>query len=82
MEEFKSMIKHYRENLGLTQRQLADIVGIDVSTLRNWESGRTGLDLIYKVAKLCNALDCFPDDLVAIETDTPLEQDSRGVSQE
>ena len=82
MEVFKSMIKEYRENLGLTQRQLADIVGIDVSTLRNWESGRNGLDVIHKIAKLCNALDCFPDDLVAIETDTPLEQDSSGVSQE
>ena len=33
-------IKHIRENYKLTQEQFAALLGISVSTLRNWEQGR------------------------------------------
>ena len=33
-------IKHIRENYHLTQEQFAAMLGISVSTLRNWEQGR------------------------------------------
>lgn len=33
-----------RERLGLTQQALADLLGIPVGTLRNWEQGRTRPD--------------------------------------
>jgi len=59
------MIKELREGLGLTQKDLADKVGVDVSTLRNWENGRTGLDLFKKFSALCSALECNPQDLIS-----------------
>jgi putative transcriptional regulator len=64
MTEFRPVIKELREARNLTQKELADLVGIDVSTLRNWESGRSGIELIVKIAKLCNVLDCSPEELV------------------
>jgi putative transcriptional regulator len=33
-------IKHIREGYNLTQAQFAAMLGISVSTLRNWEQGR------------------------------------------
>lgn len=34
-------IKSLRKKLGFSQSQFADIIGIPVATLRNWEQGRT-----------------------------------------
>ena len=65
-EIYVSQVKKLREARGLTQRQLADIVGVDPSTIRNWESGRSSVDLFVKFAKLCNALDSAPDDLFGV----------------
>lgn len=53
-----------RKRTGLSQTQLANIVGVDPVTIRNWERGRSGLDWFVKLAKLCEALDCSPRDLV------------------
>lgn len=33
-------LKELRKKLGLTQVQLAEIVGVDVKTIQNWEAGR------------------------------------------
>ena len=33
-------VKHIREDYGLTQEEFATLLGISVSTLRNWEQGR------------------------------------------
>ncbi len=33
--------KAARVNVGLTQKEAAEKIGVDVSTLRNWEAGRT-----------------------------------------
>ncbi|MBD2260802.1 helix-turn-helix transcriptional regulator [Pseudanabaena sp. FACHB-2040] len=41
-----SILKHRREELGLTQRDVAIAVDISVQTVSNWETGR------YKEAKL------------------------------
>jgi transcriptional regulator with XRE-family HTH domain len=38
---FATKLKQARHDAGLTQRQLADLLGITPQTLRNWESGRT-----------------------------------------
>ncbi len=34
-------IKDLRTKLGLTQRQFAELVGVSVNTIQNWESGGT-----------------------------------------
>lgn len=66
-EIYVSKVKELREAKGMTQRQLADIVGVDPSTIRNWESGRNGVDVLVKVMRLCQALGAGPDDLVALD---------------
>lgn len=62
-----SKVKELREARGLTQRQLADFVGVDTSTIRNWESGRNGVEVLAKVMRLCQALGAGPDELVALD---------------
>ncbi|WP_017324823.1 helix-turn-helix domain-containing protein [Synechococcus sp. PCC 7336] len=62
-EIYVSKVAELREARGLTQRQLADLVGVDPSTIRNWERDRGGVQSFVKLAKLCEALDCVPPDL-------------------
>ncbi|HEY9619409.1 MAG TPA: helix-turn-helix transcriptional regulator [Crinalium sp.] len=57
-----------RERAGLTQRELAQIVGVTETTIANWERGRSGLDWIERFIKLCNALNCDLDDLIEYST--------------
>ena len=59
-----SKIAEIRKQLGLTQRQLADEVGVTESTIANWEQGRNSLIWLERVAKLCRTLKCSPDDLI------------------
>lgn len=63
-KELVSRIKSLREQAGLTQRELSLIVGVTENTIANWESGRSGLDLIEKLIRLCEALNCSLNDLV------------------
>ena len=51
-----------REKIGLTQKQLGDLVGVDTSTIRNWEYGK-GSETFAKVARLCKVLECDIEDL-------------------
>ena len=64
-----SKIAQLREAAGLTQRQLADLTDTTVITISNWERNRTGVEQLARVAKLCRALNCSPDDLTE-EVDT------------
>ena len=65
-----SEVAKLREAKNLTQRQLADLVGVDPSTVRNWERDRGGVQTFVKLAKLCEALECLPSDLfAAVEVD-------------
>lgn len=58
-----SKVAELRKRKNLTQRELADLVGVDPSTIRNWERDRGGVDTFAKVAKLCETLECAPSDL-------------------
>jgi transcriptional regulator with XRE-family HTH domain len=58
-----SKVAELRTRKGLTQRQLADCVGVTESTVRNWERNRNGVEWFERVAKLCESLDCTPNDL-------------------
>lgn len=62
-ENYVSRIKKLRKEKGLTQRQIAKTLGIDVSTVRNWEKSRDGVNMFVRVAKLCDLFDCHPKDL-------------------
>lgn len=58
-----SRIAQLREEKGLTQRQIAETLGVDVSTVRNWEKSREGVKMFVRVAKLCKLFNCQPVDL-------------------
>jgi len=67
-----SKIAELRQKAGLTQRQLADLTGVDPSTVRNWERNRSTIEAFVRFAKLCEALDRLPADLY--DTQDPLEE--------
>ncbi len=58
-----SKVAQLRKQKNLTQRQLADLVGVDPSTVRNWERDRGGIETFVKLAQLCKTLDCTIEDL-------------------
>jgi putative transcriptional regulator len=62
-EIYVSRVAELRKQKDLTQRQLADMVGVDPSTIRNWERDRGGVETFVKLAKLCQVLECSPSDL-------------------
>ncbi|MGB3208703.1 MAG: helix-turn-helix transcriptional regulator [Crinalium sp.] len=62
-DNYVSRIAKLREERDLTQRQIAEALGIDVSTVRNWEKSRDGVKMFVRVAKLCELLGCQPRDL-------------------
>ena len=41
MESFKNRLKRIRWDKQLSQKQVAEMLGIPVSTYANWEQGRT-----------------------------------------
>lgn len=53
---FGNNIKHYREKKGLTQQQLADIVGLQRAYLSDVECGKRNVTLDI-MAQISNGLD-------------------------
>jgi transcriptional regulator with XRE-family HTH domain len=66
-EIYVSRVAELRKQKNLTQRQLADLVGVDPSTVRNWERDRGGIEAFVKLARLCETLECNPSQLFAAE---------------
>ena len=62
--EVEIKIAALRTKAGLTQLELANIMGVDPSSIRNIEKGRAGVDQIVRIIKLCRALECAVEDLV------------------
>ncbi|MBE7379842.1 MAG: helix-turn-helix transcriptional regulator [Leptolyngbya sp. SIO1E4] len=62
--ECRSAIAALREQKNLTQLQLAQEVGVTETTIANWEKGRSGLEWIDRLIRLCAALECTPEDLI------------------
>ncbi|MBR4079135.1 MAG: helix-turn-helix transcriptional regulator [Christensenellaceae bacterium] len=60
-------IRKQRELLGLTQKQLAEQLGISSARLSNWESGinRPDVDML---AKLCGILNISANKLLALDS--------------
>jgi transcriptional regulator with XRE-family HTH domain len=62
-EIFVSKVSELRKAQGLTQQQLAVKLGVSLSTVRNWETGRQAVDTFVKIDKLCETLKVGPSDL-------------------
>ncbi len=63
--EFKEKIKELRNEKGLTQKQVATLIGTTDSCYRNYELGirEPSLDILKK---LCQALDASADYLIGL----------------
>ena len=57
-------LKRQREALHLTQQQVADQLGVTVTTVKNWEAGRH-IPKLYPIQTkaLCDLLDLTLDEL-------------------
>ena len=63
--EIGSRIRKYRELRSLTQKQLAELLGVSNSRISNWEQGinRPDADII---ANICKVLNISPSDLLDV----------------
>lgn len=62
-------IRKYREAKGISQIQLADLIGVSNSRISNWEQGlnRPDADIL---ASLCQALEVSPSELLDVRLST------------
>lgn len=77
---FGEKIRNARKSLGLTQRQLAEQLGVSNTSISNWEKGlsRPDADMIQK---LCDILRLQPNDFYGTN-EAPGETTRRHVSDE
>ena len=65
-QEQESSLVRLRRDRGLTQKQVADALGITVQTVSNWEVGRAEPKLTIRQFKLLlEVLHCSADELPA-----------------
>lgn len=59
-----SRIAQFREQKGLTQLELAQLLDVTENTIANWEKGRSSLNWIVRTINLCKIFQCTPDQLI------------------
>ena len=59
-----SRIAKLRNEIGLSQAQLAVLIGVTTNTIQNWERGKSGVEQIVRFLKLCEILGCELEDLI------------------
>lgn len=65
--EVKDILRQRREELGLSMRQLADILGVSESTVSRWESGYIAHMKRSMIVRLASALQISPLVIVGVE---------------
>ncbi|CDX04162.1 Xre family transcriptional regulator [Desulfitobacterium sp. LBE] len=58
-------LRKYRERKGITQKQLADHLGVRDNTISSWEKGTNSID-ISTLLNICNFLEINLDDIYGI----------------
>ncbi len=72
-----SRVALLREEIKLTQLELAQLLDITENTIANWERGRSGIEWFVRISKLCKIFQCLPEDLFEyIEVDKSPEFNS------
>lgn len=69
------MIAERRENLNLTQEQLAQELKTDRSTVAKWETGKSA-PRIEMMIRLAEVLKCTPNDLLGFGEGNKTEQET------
>lgn len=72
MSKVSENVKRLREKRGLTQEQLADIMGKEKSTVSKWEIGKNKM-IVGDMEMLCAALDCSPNELLGYKSQSQLD---------
>lgn len=72
LEYLGDKLKASRKNQGLTQKELADRVGVKMRTIASYEQG-TGYPSLEVFGKICDALEISSDYLLGISDKLPLE---------
>ncbi len=71
---FGAKLKHARQEKGLTQMQLADLIGVSKSTLANYETDNREPDM-FKIKKILSVLDISSDYLLGVEKQSSPSKD-------
>ena len=58
-------IRILREQIGITQKQLAQALGVDASAVSLWESGKTQ-PTVANLVRIAEVLNCKPGDLFTV----------------
>lgn len=77
--EIGSRIRRFREDKGMSQKQLADLLHVSNSRVSNWEQGinRPDADIL---ADICKALNVSPSELLNVHlTADELSEEERRV---
>lgn len=69
-------IKYYRKKAGITQKQLAELVGVTSTAVSNWESGQNSIntEILFKV---CEVLNVSLNDIYSTTPSAFLEQQKK-----
>lgn len=76
--EVKTVIKDRRKELGLTMKEVAEIVGVSEATISRWESGDIENMKRNRIAKLADALQISPAVIMGWDTPTPVYEVAAG----
>ena len=67
---YKLMLKEIRENKGITQPEMSDLLDMNLATYRSWERGRSRFTL-ENACRCAEILGCTPNDLCNWYEDHP-----------
>ena len=76
--EFAERLKGFRRALGFSQQKVADLTGLTIRTIQNYESGKHPPKNMEQIKKLCGALDVPLPELLGEADFTVLDAKERG----